>query len=251
MKEGWYRIFVPDWTWAREFLIVVCVLSIYFAVNIGSSGRGPRALENTEDLISLEKSMGIFQELWVQKLVIDTPMVPILNAVYMFVHPLITIGFIVVLFLSGSDRYPYVRNVFFIFSISSFVVFYLYPAAPPRLMSNYGFVDLLHEESPINYETGLARVYLNPYAAMPSIHLGYSTIIGAMIFKIFRNRVIIFLGLAYPMLMSCSIIASANHLIIDGLVSVLFLALIYYLVSKLDLPDRLIRNFKGILGRGT
>ena len=248
MKPGWYRILVPNWSWAREFLVVAIVLSAYFAVNAGSADRRPAALEHGRELISLEKSLGIFHEVGVQDFFIDTPIVPVLTTIYVFIHPITTLGFIVVLFLSGSDRYPYVRYVFAIFSFASFTIFYLYPTAPPRMLPEYGFIDLVHQESPLSYESDLARTFLNPYAAMPSVHFGYSLIIGAMVLKMFRSWLVTSLGIAYPLLMVASIVASANHLFIDCIVSVLLLALVHILVARLDLPSRLIRIIKGMTG---
>jgi hypothetical protein len=249
MEPGWYRIFLPNWAWAREFLIVMFVLLAYFAVNMGSADRQQAALENGRRLISIEESLGIFHEVEIQNAIIDSPIVPLFTTIYVFIHPITTLGFIAVLFLSGSDRYPYIRYVFVIFSLASFTIFYLYPTAPPRLLPEYGFVDLVHQRSPLSYESDLARTFLNPYAAMPSVHFGYSLIIGAMIFKMFHNWSIKSLGVGYTLLMLVSIVASANHLIIDCLASVLILSLIYYLVARMDLPSRLIRIIKGIAGR--
>jgi len=248
MKRGWCCCLVPNWDWAREFLVVACVLSVYFAVNIGSADREQVAMGNAEDLISLERSLGIFLEAEVQGAVMGTPLVHVLWAVYIFVHPVITAGFIVVAFLSGSSSYPYVRNVFVIFSLVSFAIFFTYPVAPPRLLPGQGFVDMLHSDAPVSYHSDLARLLLNPYAAMPSVHFGYSLIIGAMLFRTSSNRLVTSLGIAYPLLMIISIVASANHLIVDALASVIILAIIYYLLARLDLPARLIRIFKGFAG---
>ena len=248
MKKGWYGALVPNWDWAREFLVVACVLSVYFAVNLGSADREQVAMRNAEDLISLERSLGIFLEADVQGAIMGTPLVQVLWVVYIFIHPVITAGFILVTFLSGSRSYPYVRNVFVFFSLVSFAIFFAYPVAPPRLFPGHGFVDMLHSDAPVSYHSDLARLLLNPYAAMPSVHLGYSLIIGAMLFRVSSNRLVFSLGIAYPLLMFISIVASANHLIVDALASVIILVITYYMVARLCLPARLIRIFKGFSG---
>jgi hypothetical protein len=226
---------------AKEFAIGVLVVLVYSAVNLGSEGRRSVALDHCHDLIAIERAVGIFGEVEAQVLVLDTSFVPVVNAFYAFVHPLVTLGFVAVLFFLSDRDYVRTRNIFVTFSLLSFAVFLLYPTAPPRMTTEYGFVDLLHEEAPVSYQSDLASDLLNPYAAMPSIHFGYSAIIGAFVVARFRKRAPSALGIAHPALMVFSVAATANHLFLDCVAAALLLGVAYFMVVRLDLPGQLAR----------
>jgi hypothetical protein len=237
----------PNWSWAREFLLACLVLSLYAAVNLDSADRRAAALENCEAVIRAERALGIFIEVDVQGMVLGTFAVPLLSYLYAFIHPLLTVAFIAVAFLSRSNYYPGMRNAFIVFSLISFAVFLIFPSAPPRMMTEYGFVDLLHEEAPVSYEMDLARKIFNPYAAMPSIHFGYSLIVGLTLLLKADRIPLRLVGVAYPSLMLVSVIASANHLLLDCLASVGLLLATRLVVFRLGLIDRLTRIFQDLL----
>jgi hypothetical protein len=49
-------------------------------------------------------------------------------------------------------------------------IFALFPVAPPRLA---GFVDTVSDQAPVAL-TGHSTVLYNPYAAVPSLHVGFA-----------------------------------------------------------------------------
>jgi hypothetical protein len=49
-------------------------------------------------------------------------------------------------------------------------IFALFPVAPPRLA---GFVDTVSDQAPVAL-TGHSTVFYNPYAAVPSLHVGFA-----------------------------------------------------------------------------
>ena len=55
----------------------------------------------------------------------------------------------------------------------------LYPTAPPRMFPEYGFVDTLNDFSDVNHDSALAKIFINPYAAVPSMHCAFAMMIGA------------------------------------------------------------------------
>lgn len=227
---------VPNRTWLKEILLAAIVLISYSAVNLASSDRSFIAFDHCRQLIDVEQSLGIFIEVDVQRSVLGTPMVTLLNAFYAFIHPLVTIVFIIGLFLSASEKYAHIRNIFVIFSLLAFLIYLFYPSAPPRMLSEYGFIDILKENSPVSYETGLVQGILNPYAAMPSVHFGYSLIIGAALVYYSRRCLQLMLGVVYPAIMLFFVTASAHHLLIDCIAAVLLLAGTVVIVGRMGLP---------------
>ena len=89
--------------------------------------------------------------------------------------PLI-VAVLVWLGLCDRDCYRELRMLLFV-SLAIAVVFYvLYPTAPPRLVPSLGIADT---DGPAGHDTGsFAGIRFNPYAAMPSMHVGWSLLVG-------------------------------------------------------------------------
>jgi len=208
----------------KEMALGTVVLLSYLGVSALSQGRGDLAIFHAKQLITLERSLGIFVEPALQAAVGNGLLAWALSEFYLLAHPLITLGFIVGLFLSGRDEYPRVRNLFVTFSLVSFAIYLLYPAAPPRMVPESGMDDLVEGSGTVDYERGVMRYLMqlvDPYAAMPSVHFGYSLIVGGSIFLASRRKTLRILGPAYPAIMLVSVAATGNHFLVDCLASII------------------------------
>ena len=54
----------------------------------------------------------------------------------------------------------------------------LFPTAPPRMFPEHGFVDTIDDFSDVNHDSSLAKIFINPYAAVPSMHCAFALMIG-------------------------------------------------------------------------
>ena len=234
----------PRKAWPKEVVVACILLLAYFSANYGSSDRREVAMAHFRELASLEKRLGIFVERDLQQLILGTPLVGFVNVFYALLHSVIILGFAVTLFVTGRNEYPYVRNLLLAFSLISFLIYFLYPLAPPRIMDEYGFVDTLDETPGVSYETGFLSGLMNAYAAMPSVHIGYTLIVGGFIYLKSRRLLFRLLGPAYPALMLFVVTSSANHLLIDCIVSVPLLIFTVLIIGKVDLPGRLARYLR-------
>ena len=110
-------------------------------------------------------------------------------------------------------------------SLIGALIFLLYPAAPPWAASQIG---LLPELTKIGYAQAAAApvsasksfieglMLPNPYAAVPSLHTGYSTLVA--IFALSWKRRFGYVMLLYPLTMYFCIVYFADHYISDILV---------------------------------
>ncbi len=93
----------------------------------------------------------------------------------------------------------------------------IYPLAPPRFMEPYGwpFVDTLAVYGP-NYFSESGIVTANRFAAMPSMHCGWSMVAGIMIAHALPwRRVGIAVGVFLALLVSATVIVTGNHYWLD------------------------------------
>jgi hypothetical protein len=90
-----------------------------------------------------------------------------------------------------------------------------YPTAPPRMVPGLGLADTVGLSS---HDTGsVAGIRFNPYAAMPSMHVGWSVLIGIFGFRAARARWLKAFFIAHPFLMVLTVTATGNHYFIDAL----------------------------------
>jgi membrane-associated phospholipid phosphatase len=91
----------------------------------------------------------------------------------------------------------------------------LFPTAPPRMYPQQGFVDTITDFSGVNHDSSLAKVFINPYAAVPSMHCGFALMIGATGVQVCRNWWSKAFWAAWPLLIAWVVIVTANHYWVD------------------------------------
>ena len=92
----------------------------------------------------------------------------------------------------------------------------LYPTAPPRMFPEYGFVDTINDFSNVNHDSALVKVFINPYAAVPSMHCAFAMMIGVSGFRVSRHWWAKAWWVLWPLLVTWVAIVTANHYWVDA-----------------------------------
>ncbi|KAF2806434.1 uncharacterized protein BDZ99DRAFT_449179 [Mytilinidion resinicola] len=273
-----FPFLVEAWYWA----LIYWVYQIGRALTALTLVEGTVAVarKHALQLIHIEQRLGLFQELPIQHWFLAHPLLMHwINRIYSFIHIPGTILFLVWLFhytsrptltlptpatkpvpddvsTASPALYEARRRTMAVCNLIAFIVFTAWPCMPPRLLSDpnvpgeigdearsFGFVDTVHgAEGESSVWT--QNKFCNQYAAMPSLHFGYSLLIGLTIATIplaphhrrcrtlsyrigsrstFRLRLFsrrrlmcLAIGIAYPLTILIAIIATANHFILDA-----------------------------------
>ena len=202
---------------ARQLAIFALFDLLYETTRTLAVGDRAVALRHARDIVSAERSLGIFHELDVQHFAATSPhfVQAVANWTYFNCQFSISFGFLFWVYLRRNHAFPLVRNVFIAANAIGLACYTLYPAAPPRMLGSLGFVDTLNETS-VNHHSGLIASLSNPYAAMPSLHTAYALIVGTSAVMLVRTRVLRVLWAFYPALVVFSIVATANHFFLDA-----------------------------------
>jgi PAP2 superfamily len=204
--------------WHIEILLFMVALVVYQLSRALVIGDASDAVKHAVEVIDLEKAAGVFFESDVQRWMLDNLHVTkFLNHFYVWAHLPVTALFFVWLYRRRQTAYTFVRNAFFMANGFALAVFVVFPVAPPRLMSNEGFIDTLSIISGIDLHGGSLSGWFNPYAAVPSMHFGYALMIGVVGAVLVRRLYIRMLLLAYPMLVFLTIVGTGNHYVLDAL----------------------------------
>jgi hypothetical protein len=228
---GGFRGVVRRHPWLREWLIFAVALVAYEGSRALVIGNASLAVNNATGLINWEKSSGLFVELSIQQVLLNhLDLTKVLNDFYMVGHWVVTPLFFIWLYRSRRTLYPYIRNAFLAANGIALIIYILFPVAPPRLLTDMGFVDTLAGVSKINLHAGVFADWFNADAAMPSMHFGYAFMIGIVAAVLLSNWALRILVLAYPTLVFITITGTANHYISDSLAGALVIAAGFVLV---------------------
>jgi membrane-associated phospholipid phosphatase len=201
---------------AYEIALVVGLFMAYFATRGIVSGRAADAFHNAYQLMKLQNWLGISWELSVQSWIMQhDALIWFVNSIYVYTHMPALIIFAAWVFIWHHDRYPEVRNVFLGMLAVGLLSYSLVPLAPPRFFAATGFVDTLAAYSSIDYHQESIDMLYNPYAAMPSLHVGFAVFVGIGLILIGRRIHHQIIGVAFPLLMSLAVVGTGNHFVLD------------------------------------
>lgn len=206
---------------AQEFALVASLYSIWRVARLLPLAQNEGAIERARQIVRLQNDLHFPTELSLQHFVLRHEwLARATNAYYATLHVPVLIAFLIWLFFRHRDHYPRWRNGLVI--LTAFCLFIRFVrVAPPRFLSDLGYVDLstrygFSVYGPVG--TGVS----DQFAAMPSIHVGWAAVVsfGIVAASTSRWRWLALLHLVLTMLV---VSATGNHWWLDGIVAVILL----------------------------
>jgi len=260
--------------WWKEVLLAAAVYLVYSIVRnqFGSASGDPGpAFGHALDIIDLERSLRLYFEADLQQWYLDLPangLIRLWNVYYGIAHFLVTFVALVWMFRRDPVRHRLLRNTLALTTALAVIGFAAYSLMPPRLLDDpgeYGACQLYAPEAAataapgdltapgcdeFGYVDTIARYggwisfgnegyedVSNQYAAMPSMHIGWSTWSAIVLFPLVRRRWAKVLAVLYPVITLVCIMVTANHYWIDGVGGLVCLAAGYSLARILTRPS--------------
>ncbi len=184
----------------------------------GIYGRSHAALgvANARGLLRAEETLGIAWEHGMQDWTLHRPHVvlDIANRMYFSSQFGISIAFLLWVYTRRTTHFTRVRNALLGANFASLVVLFVYPVAPPRMLPGSGFVDTL-DANAVSLHSQLIEILNNAYSAMPSLHASYAIVIAVAGVTLVRSRPLKVFWALYPALVFFSVVATANHFVLD------------------------------------
>jgi hypothetical protein len=202
----------------REFGIVGGAYLLYMLIRqIISADINGVAFIHAEHVMNLEKDLGFFWEPALQSWAIETSdtLVVFFNWAYILTFYPIIVTASIILYMKSKHRYRYYRNVVFLSFLFALVAFAIFPLAPPRMLTKE-FVDTMAIFGPAIYSGAEGASFYNAFAAMPSLHFGWSVLF-AMIFFRSGSRFLRIFAFIYPSMMLFTIVVTGNHYFLDAI----------------------------------
>lgn len=211
-----------------ELTPLLVLYAVYTAVRFLVADRGPVVGQRHAGwVLELEQALQLDWELDLQRATLDHSwLVSAANHYYVY-------GFLPVLVLCAAlgawragRAFAWWRTAFAISLALALIGYVAFPLAPPRLLpAAAGFVDTLQLYGPHYYgdATGssLFNAYgsipslVNEYAAMPSMHVAWSIVAGALLYAACRRRWVLVAAVVHPLLMAVAVVVTGNHYLLD------------------------------------
>lgn len=238
---------VPRLRWWREILIALVFYLLYSWVR-NRFGAGPESLDiafrHARGVIKVERAVGLWFEPGLQDWYLSLPgngFVRGWNIYYGTAHFFVTIGLLVAVFVWAPHRYRFLRTMLAGTTALALIGFATYTLMPPRLLDSssqfgacrglaagcnqYGLVDTIERYGGIwKFGQGGMAEISNQYAAMPSLHMGWSTWCAIALVVVIGKGRARWLAFLYPATTLFCILVTANHYWLDAVFGGMVLA---------------------------
>jgi hypothetical protein len=172
---------------------------------------------HARDLVDVERSLGALVEPGIQDWAVSSGWpAEVARWGYANLHFKGSCLALAAIFFVFRRSYGFVRNTVLAAMAISVIAYALYPTAPPRFLPELGL-------DPSNAVTGNDPLLsspgdplFNPFAAVPSMHVGLSLILFWSLGLLVRPRALKALLFGYPLLMTYVVVASGNHFWLDA-----------------------------------
>ena len=217
------------------FLGVFCLLYAELRANMVQAGSA--ATRHALWIVHLEATTGTFSEHAVQAAFLQWPdLMHLFNLYYGGTHFTVPACALAWLALRHPRRYERSRTALAAVTAVAFACFWLFPAAPPRLLPpRFGFTDTLvslgqsgHIESTLMNSAG------DVYASMPSLHVAWATWAALALYPAVRRRATRILLAAYPVLTTLVVVSTGNHYFLDTAAGALIAVGVWVAAARLS-----------------
>ena len=214
--------------WWVEILILAVLYGVYSLVRNSVGDVVARADANGRGILAVEDAWNLALERGLNDWVHRTDVVAGAVALhYATLHFLVTPAVLAWLFLRRPTCYRAASGVLMVTTALALIGFYWLPTAPPRLLADEGFVDVMSQTSvwgwwPASGSPGSDAIS-NQFAAMPSLHCAWAAWCGIVLVLLVRRNWVRVMALFYPFSTFFVVLGSGNHYLLDVLAGVLVL----------------------------
>ncbi|GGJ12031.1 membrane protein [Streptomyces brasiliensis] len=206
-----------------ELLLIRVTYAAYQRVRLaatgGSNEEGRATAERHGDLLlDVERFLHVDLEHAVNHAVVKVDWLrAFFDFYYESFHFVVPLSVLAVLYWRRPVDYRWARSSLGFATLLALVGFWLFPLAPPRLMPTLGIIDTVHGVQDFSKpDYGTLTALTNQYAAMPSLHFGWSLWCGVVIAVLAPKWWMKALGLLHPLFTVSAIVATGNHWVLDA-----------------------------------
>jgi membrane-associated phospholipid phosphatase len=194
-------------------VIALAAATVYFGGRLLIEGGADDAARNAERILDIEGSLGIDVERGAQDAVLGSDALRTVgNLSYVWLHWPLLITVLIVLFHRSALRYTQLRNSLMASGLVGLILFWVFPAAPPRFMP--GFEGTVSDDARRHY-LDYPLSWTNQFASFPSFHIGWTLLACLALAATFESRRRQMIAMIPAVLVGLAVVTTANHYVLD------------------------------------
>src|SRR3954453_16826566 len=214
MRQRLFPRGVGDLLW--QILLFCGAYWLYRLVRGQVFDESAEAFQHARSIVHLERSLHVFAEPSVQAWAVGTGWVSDVGSwMYLNTHFVVTTCTLAFIYLFRNEHFYFVRNMFMIAMGLALVGYLIYPTAPPRMLPELGFSDSVADFTGLSSDASVDALY-NPYAAVPSMHVGFALMLSVPMVRMTRRRWAKALWVIYAPVVALVVVVTANHWVFDA-----------------------------------
>jgi PAP2 superfamily len=218
---------------AGEAVAVLVLYATYEAARGLVVGDRRVAVDHAQTVATFERRLHLFIEPNVQHAAHALPgLLTLLGDAYLTLHLSVTAALLLWLHQRRPAVFARTRTTLLLASALALIGFVAFQTAPPRL-ADLGIADTV-SGGHVDLNKGLVSALYNPYAAVPSMHVGYALIVAGALFRHGGARTVRFAAAAYPLLVLLVVVATGNHFLFDAAAGALVALLAYSMAATIS-----------------
>jgi len=208
--------------WWTQVALIGAVLWAYDAINNLNPLRQATAMAHGMGVMQLEVRLHLDPELGLNRwLGAHLAIGRALGDYYDLAHFGVTLAVLFWVWWRHPGRYRMLRDALLGINIIGFAIFWLFPVAPPRMLSSFGFIDIVAAAHSVGaWSSGSLASHANEYAAMPSLHVAWAIWCALAVWLIRKDRLSRGLAITYAVATAVVVLATANHYFLDVIAGV-------------------------------
>jgi hypothetical protein len=159
--------------WRSQAFLFACAYLLYSAARWVCVGDTATATRHAYWIVNLEADFRANVESGVQRTVTGTPLIWLLNHVYIAAQLVVVPGALIWLFRRDRAIYRNLRDTVVATWLVALPIYAAFPVAPPRL-AHIGIADTITSQTGVAMDSNLTTSFYNPLAAVPSLHVGFA-----------------------------------------------------------------------------
>jgi membrane-associated phospholipid phosphatase len=197
--------------------LIAVVLVAYDAVNNLNPLRPTTATAHATRLMRLEMRLHLDPELGLNRwLGRHLGLGRLVGDYYDLAHLGVTLAVLGWIWWRHPARYRMLRNALLGINGLGFIVFWLFPVAPPRMLTAFGFIDVVAAAHSLgSWSSGSLASQANEYAAMPSLHVAWALWCAFAIWIVCKDNLRRVAAVGYAVATGLVVLATANHYFLD------------------------------------
>lgn len=216
----------------HELGLALGVYLVYVSARWLAAGSYATAVHHAHEVWVLEQRLRLAVEPGVQHAFLHTSLLPVFNRLYLSAQDLVVPAALLLTYHVDRAVYLRLRRTLVGAWLIAIPIYASFPTAPPRL-AHLGITDTVSDGTAVHLTSKSTTLFFNPFAAMPSLHVGFAFAIGIALAAIARRPLLRLIALAWGPAILLTVVVTGNHFVLDALAGLVVTGTAFLITGRL------------------